>query len=158
MALAPRPIGGIVGVALEVAPQPAVLSRDGQAVARKSKMIEPDADVACIQQGLRDRFRLQVPVDTIGQGVFGDLALMLLERGNVGVAEHRKAVRPEFDAFGDGVETGVYRLQRKPVEQVEIDLADTGPVQTFDSGRNPIWGCDIPRTFSQGSSFLARPP
>jgi hypothetical protein len=52
----------------------------------------------------------------------------------VGVAEHGKAVRPEFDAFGDGVETGVYRLQRKPVEQVEIDSSDAGPAQTFDGG------------------------
>jgi hypothetical protein len=79
MALAPRPIGGIVGVALEVAPQPAVLSRDGQTVARKGEMIEADADVACVQQGSRDGFGLQVPLDAIGQGVFGDLALVLLE-------------------------------------------------------------------------------
>jgi hypothetical protein len=39
-------VGGIVGVALEIALQPAVLSRDGQAVAREGKMIEPDSDVA----------------------------------------------------------------------------------------------------------------
>ena len=100
-------VGGIVGVALEVALQPAFLSRDGQTVAGKGEMIEADADVAGVQQGFRDGFGLQVPLDAVGQGVFGDLALMLLERGNVGVAEHRKAVRPQLDAFGDGVETRV---------------------------------------------------
>jgi hypothetical protein len=50
----------------------------------------------------------------------------------VGVSEHRKAVRPEFDAFGDGVETRVHRLQRKSVEQVEIDPSDAGPAQPLD--------------------------
>ena len=39
-------VGGIVGVALEVALQPAVLSRDGQTVARKREMIETDTDIA----------------------------------------------------------------------------------------------------------------
>ena len=98
-------VGGIVGVALEVTPQPAVLSREGQAVVWKGEMIETDTDIAGIQQGFRDGFGLPVPLDAVGQGVFGDLALMLLERRNVSVAEHRKAVRPELDAFGDGVET-----------------------------------------------------
>jgi hypothetical protein len=32
-------VGGIVGVALEVALQPAILSRDGQTVAREGEMI-----------------------------------------------------------------------------------------------------------------------
>ena len=70
-----------------------------------------------------------------GRGVFGDLSLVLLERGNVGVAEHRKTVRPKLDAFGDGVETRVHRLQREPVEQVEIDPANAGPAQTLDGSR-----------------------
>jgi hypothetical protein len=38
--------GRIVGVAREVALQPAVLSRAGEAVVRKGEMIETDTDVA----------------------------------------------------------------------------------------------------------------
>ena len=73
-----------------------------------------------------------MPLDAVWQGIFGDLALMLLERGNMGVAEHRKAVRSELDAFGDGVETRVHRLHRKSVQQVEIYPADTHLAQTLD--------------------------
>ena len=131
-AKADQRVGGIVGVALEVAFQPAVLSGNRQTVAGKGEMIEADADVARVLQGCRDGFGLQVPSVLSGKAVFGNLALMLLERWHMGVAEHRKAVRPELDAFGDGVETRTHRLQRKPVQQVEIDPADARPAQTLD--------------------------
>ncbi|MCK1487147.1 hypothetical protein IVB25_31780 [Bradyrhizobium sp. 193] len=38
--------------------------------------------------------------DCLGQRVFADLALILLEGENMRVTEHRHAIRTEFDAFG----------------------------------------------------------
>ena len=74
-------IGGIVGVALEVALQPAVLSRDGQTVAWKGEMIEADADVACVQQGFGDGFGLQMPLVLPGRESSAILRWCLLIEG-----------------------------------------------------------------------------
>ena len=59
---------------------------------------------------------------------------MFLEGGNVRVAEHRKAVGPQFDALADGIEAGTHGLVRQPVDQIEIDAADAGSPQTFGRG------------------------
>ena len=95
-------------------------------------MVEADALVAGVDQRFGDGLGLQMPLDAVGQGLFRDLALVLLERGNVCVAEHREAVRTQFDALGDGVQTRLHRLQRQAVEQVEIEPADADPAQSFD--------------------------
>ena len=61
-------------------------------------MIEADLHIAGPRQGKCDRFGLSMPLETVRQGRFFYLALVFLERRDVGIAEHRKAVGTQFDA------------------------------------------------------------
>ena len=77
-AQADQRFGRIIGVALEISAQAAVPLRDGKFVRRESEVVEADANVARIDERLRDRFRLPMPFGAVGKRGFVDLALVLL--------------------------------------------------------------------------------
>ena len=97
-------------------------------------MIEADPDIAGPCQRIGDRLGLSMPLEAIGQRGLVDLALVFLEARDMGIAEHRKAVRAQLDAFVDGVETRRDGLVRQSVDQIEIDAGDAGPPQAFGRG------------------------
>ena len=45
-----------------------------------------------------------MPFGGVGQDVFRDLALMLLEGRDMRIAEHRQAIGSHLDTFGDRIE------------------------------------------------------
>ena len=94
-------------------------------------MIEPDLLVSGFLQRVGDRIGLVEPREAVGQPGFVDLALMLLERRDVGVAENREAVRTKLDAPPDGIEAGGDGLMRQSVDQIEVDAGDAGPPQAL---------------------------
>src|SRR5689334_23961731 len=68
----------------------------------------------------------------LGQATFLDLALMLLERRHMGVAEHRETIRPERQAAADRIQTGSHCLERQTINQVEINPFETGAAKACD--------------------------
>ena len=81
---------------------------------------------------MRDRFRLRRACGAVGELARVDLALMLLEFGNVGIAEHRKAVRSQSQAFAHRGKARFDRLQGQSIDQVDIDRSDAGEPQEVD--------------------------
>jgi hypothetical protein len=86
-------------------------------------MIESDTRIACRDQRSGNCVSLFVPSNPTWKIRFLDLPLMLLEVGNVRVAEHRKAIRFHGKARVDGGDAGIDRLQGQPIDQIEVDAA-----------------------------------
>lgn len=59
-------------------------------------------------------------LDAVRKGVFVDLALMLIEERDMGIAEHGEAVRTQLKALGDSVQAGVDGLQWQAIDQVDV--------------------------------------
>ena len=96
-------------------------------------MIEADLLISFFLQRVGDRGGLLEPFQAVRQNAFRDLALVLLERRDMGVAEHRETIRSKPDAAPDGVEAGGNGLMRQPVDQVEVDPGDAGSPQAGHS-------------------------
>ena len=88
-------VGGVVRIALEIPTQPAFPLRHGEVIVGEGEVIEADAYVAGIDLGFRDGLGLKMPLDAVRQGIFRDLALMLLERGDVRIALLRNPILKE---------------------------------------------------------------
>jgi hypothetical protein len=90
-------------------------------------MIQTDLHITGLAQAVRNRARLLVALQAVGQPVLLDLALMLLEGRHMRVAEHRETIGLELDAARDGVEAGGDRLvmpeipaRRRPVVAASV--------------------------------------
>jgi hypothetical protein len=103
-AQAQQHLAGIGRVALEIAVQSAVLGGGRKAVAGQREMVEADLAIAGGGQGRGDRLCLLVPFGRARQGRLVDLALVRLERGDMGIAEHRKSVGLQPQRLADGVQ------------------------------------------------------
>jgi hypothetical protein len=123
---AEQQVAGVGGVALEIPPQSPLALRDRQFILGQREMVEPDPLISGRLQRLLDRGRLLVALEAVGQPGLVDPALILLERGNMRVAEHGEAAGPQLDAAIDGIETGGDRLVRQSVDQIEIDAGNAG--------------------------------
>jgi hypothetical protein len=97
-------------------------------------VIEPDLGIAGLAQALRDGAGLLVAREAVRQPLFPDLLLMLLEGRHMRVAEHREAVRAQFDRARDRVEARGHRLVRQAVDQVEINARNSGTPQAGACG------------------------
>ena len=87
-------------------------------------MIETDAAIPGGNEGFCNGFGLLMAGLRVGQRVFVDEALMLLEAWNMGVSEDGKTIRPQGDRGPNGFAAGGDCLVRQAVDEVEINAAD----------------------------------
>ena len=109
------------GVALEVPPQRSPLRCVGEFILGQGEVVEADPEVARSHQRRGNGFGLLVARHCIRQHGFVDQALVLLERGDMGISEDREAIRPHGKRCRDRVDTGLHSLVRQAVDQVEVD-------------------------------------
>ena len=70
--------------------------------------------------------------------ILGDGALLLLKPRDMGIAEHRHAIRAHADDLVDGIQKALRRLQREAINQIDVDglkseRAGTGQKQPWSS-------------------------
>ena len=99
---------------------------DGEAVAGKREMVEADLMIASDHERAGDGFRLaRAARQGPGKAGLVDLALMGLERGDMGIAKDGEPVGLEPQRLLDGVEAGLHRLERQSIDQVKVDLRES---------------------------------
>ena len=91
-------------VALEIAPQRAGLERARHASPQAARNDRARSAHSRPRAGSRDRAGLLMTLKAVGQPLFLDLLLMLLEGRHMRIAEHREAVGAQLDTVLDGVE------------------------------------------------------
>ncbi len=122
----------IGGVALEIPPQPAVGEGAGHRILGPGEMVEPDRYIARLLEALGDGLELGGAGLRIGQGLLGNQALVPLETGQMGIAEHRRPVRRHGQDLACGAAHGGYRLMGQAVEQIDRDMVDAGSAEPGD--------------------------
>ena len=92
------------GVALEITPQPAFCLGSRKFIVGKGEMVESDVAISSRNESIGDSKRLIGAGCAIGKRRLVDQALVLLEAGNVRIAEHRQTVRTHGERRGDRIE------------------------------------------------------
>ena len=129
-------------VALEVPMQRALRSGPHHRVGRQGVMVEADPAITRFGESLGDGFGLRMPGRTVREPAFVDLALVLLEGGHMGIAEHRKAVGPKREALLDGPDARGDGLVRKSVDQIDVEALHARRAQALHGACGLLEGLD----------------
>ena len=128
---------GFGGVALKIAMQRAISLRDGEFVAGLGEMVHANVLVAGVEEFLEAGAE-----DVEFLHAFGEMccegALLLVQPGDVGVAEEGDAVGSEGEDLVDGVREGFGGLVGQAVDQVDVDAVEAEIAGRIGSGRASV--------------------
>ncbi|MPL74108.1 hypothetical protein SDC9_19918 [bioreactor metagenome] len=127
-------LGEVIGIALEIAPQPARLLRNREPVGRQGEMVDADLVIAVGDEELaRDLEEFQ-PLLRRRQVVRGDHRLPPRHPRHMGIAVKRHPVRTERQQLLHRFRDLRRRLVRQAVEDVGVQAGDAAVADHVDGG------------------------